>query len=392
MANSISGVNPEVLKWARNQSGYTLEEVAQAFNKEVEIIEGWESGTNLPTYNQLEKLAYQLYKRPLALFFFPEPPIESAPEQSFRTLPDFEIQNLIPDTRHAIREAQAMQFALREINDGNNSSDQIIFRDIQINTGSSIPHSTLAIREYLGIPLDVQTDWKNPDEALKIWRDTVQDKGIFVFKRSFKQEGISGFCLLDAEFPIIYLNNSTAVTRQIFTLFHELAHILLNTNGITKQDDRYINFLSGHERDVEVFCNHFAGEFLVPSHNFEKWLKRSWSGGQIDELVADLANRYKVSREVILRKLLDRGIIDRNFYYAKAEQWVLEYKAKRSGRSGGNYYATQATYLGEKFLRVAFNKYYQRRCTIQQLADYLNVKVKNIPGLEQAMLRKVAVQ
>jgi len=41
------------------------------------VIEGWEAGASAPTYPQLEALAYKVYKHPLALFFFPEPPEDS---------------------------------------------------------------------------------------------------------------------------------------------------------------------------------------------------------------------------------------------------------------------------------------------------------------------------
>ncbi len=67
--------------------------------------------------------------------------------------------------------------------------------------------------------------------ALKQWRQAVEDCGVFVFKAAFKQKDISGFCLMDESLPVIYLNNSTTKTRQIFSLLHELAHLLLSING-----------------------------------------------------------------------------------------------------------------------------------------------------------------
>ena len=109
MATYASGVNFRVLRWARERAGYSREEVARHFKKDVAEIEGWETGTSVPTYSQLEILAYTLYKRPVAIFFFPEPPDEPEPSQSFRTLPESEIKKLQPDTRLAIRQAQAMQ-------------------------------------------------------------------------------------------------------------------------------------------------------------------------------------------------------------------------------------------------------------------------------------------
>ncbi|MCH7746138.1 MAG: ImmA/IrrE family metallo-endopeptidase, partial [Chloroflexi bacterium] len=263
-------------------------------------------------------------------------------------------------------------------------SENKVFLDIRAEL--SIAPATLAreVRSYLGIDLTQQAYWNDNNEALKTWRDVVQDKGVFIFKRSIKDRGISGFSLIHNDFPIIYLNNSTADTRQIFTVFHELAHILLHTSGVTKQDDSYIDVLNGESKDVELFCNQFAAEFLVPSRDFEQHLFPPYN----DEFVEVLANRYKVSREVILRRLLDQGLVQSNYYRAKANQWAKEYEGSRSGSGGGNYYYNQITYLGEKYLNLAFGRYYQGRCTLEQLSDYVNVKARNIPNLEQVLLRK----
>jgi transcriptional regulator with XRE-family HTH domain len=48
---------------------YSLEDGAKKLKKDISVIENWESGEDYPTYNQLEKLAYEVYQRPLALFF-----------------------------------------------------------------------------------------------------------------------------------------------------------------------------------------------------------------------------------------------------------------------------------------------------------------------------------
>lgn len=107
-----------------------------------------------------------------------------------------------------------------------------------------------------------------------------------------------------------------------------------------------------------------------------------------------LSNKYKVSREVILRKLLDMSLVSQEYYNKKTSEWNDEYhefvqKRKEKGAGGGDYYATQAVYLGDKYLSLAFNKYYQGYCNIDQLADYLNIKVRSISGLEKAILGRV---
>ena len=215
MAKTLEGINPDILKWARERAGYTIEDVAHALKREIKEITNWELGITAPTYSQLEKLSYQLYKRPIAVFFFPEPPPETDPVQSFRTLPKFEIDNLLPDSLYAIRLGEAMQFALKDMNDGVNPSNRKIFKEIRAHQRDNIYSLVELVRNYLGISLIEQKRWNNNEEALKKWRDIVQDVGIFIFKRSFKQRDISGYCLFDQEFPLIYLNNGPRLDKYL---------------------------------------------------------------------------------------------------------------------------------------------------------------------------------
>ena len=374
--------------WARERAAYSVPEVAKALHKDLHLVEEWESGVSVPSYVELEQLAYRLYKRPVAVFFFPSPPVEPDLKQSLRTLPESEIDNLTHDTRLALRQAKARQLALMELNDGSNPSKRKVFRDIIASFSADVVGTAKELRKYIGVDLGQQVKWRNNDIALKSWRALVEDVGVFVFKRSLEQEDVSGFCLHDAEFPIIYLNNGSSETRQIFTLFHELSHVLLGTNGITKRDDRYIESLGGDEKRIEVFCNSLTAEFLVPSGDFDErlaFMLRPWE----DEAVSELARRYKVSREVILRRLLDRGKITPSHYQTKAHEWTMDYRRKK-GSGGGDYYAKQAVYLGDKFLGLAFGRYYQGLYTREQLADYLDVKVNSVAGLEQYMLEKAS--
>jgi len=386
VANYATGVNSEILQWAREKAGYSLDQVARSLKKDTETIVSWESGDAFPTYHQLERLAYSLYKRPIALFFFPQPPKEPDPRESFRTLPDSEFELLLPDTLHTIREAQAMQLALHELTDGRNPSERLIFRDLALDPDWDAVKAAEIARDYLGVSLDAQSSWQSPEQALEKWRDAVQDSGIFVFKRAMKQKDVSGFCLLDQEFPLIYLNNSTAKTRQLFSLFHELAHILLGTAGVTKVDDRYVFRLGGQSKAVEVFCNRLSAELLVPSDDFDQ---RLVPGIPVENLVNALASEYGVSREVILRKLLDRGIVDQGYYEHMVQEWLDSYQEKEvKGAGGGNYYANQYVYLGQRYLTLAFGRYYDGTYSIQELADYLNIKAKNVAALEHYFLSR----
>ena len=381
MPKTVSGINEKILVWARQRSGMTVAQVAKATGRDVSVIDTWESGESAPTYPQLEELAYRVYKRPIALFFFPAPPTETDPEHSFRTLPDLEIKDLAADTRFKIRHARAMQLALYELHDGANPADRKIFRDIDAQAASPAKVAAI-VRDYLGIDADVQRRaWKTPDDAVKWWRTAIEDAGVYVFKNTFKQENVSGFCLYDAEFPLIYVNNSTAKTRQSFTILHELGHLLFGTGGVTKRDDHYIDSLKGEQKEIEVFCNRFAAESLLPTR-----LVKAEMRSVADDDIARLAATYKVSRQVVLTRLVALGAITQAHYEKKAAQWKADYEAQQSGKGGGQYYATQGAYLGDRFLRLAFSRYYDGRISVERLAEVLNANIASLPGLEQVAL------
>jgi Zn-dependent peptidase ImmA (M78 family)/transcriptional regulator with XRE-family HTH domain len=386
MGAPVTGVNPQMLVWARKRSGHSVDQVADALRKTVDVIKSWEAGSTAPTYPQLEDLAYRVYKRPIALFFFPEPPEEPDPEHAFRTLPDSELEHLASDTRYKVRQALALQESLRELNRGVNPVERKIFTDLQPGSALSAPAMAKQVRAYLGVDARTQTsEWTSADHALKSWRNAVEEAGgVYVFKNSFKQKDVSGFCLYDDEFPLIYLNNGTAKTRQIFTIFHELAHILTRTSGVTKRNDSYIAQLTGHPKRIEVFCNQFATEVLVPTEELRPLVLGPRPD---DEQIGDIATKFKVSREVVLRRFLDLGLVSKAYYESKVAQWKADYddrSAKEEG--GGNYYLTQASYLGVRYLRLAFRRYYEGAISLDQLADYLNIRVSSVPGLEQLAL------
>lgn len=369
-------INAVVLRWARESANLLVEDVAQKMNKSPDAVEAWEKGDDSPTYVQLETLAYTVFKRPVAVFFFPEPPEEVTPKKSFRTLPESEVEELAPTFLRVFRRAQAMQINLEELTDGQNPASKKMIQDLTFDIHGDIREMVESVRKYVGVSLDDQVAWTNDEEALDGWRRAVEDKGIFVFKEAFRDNEISGFCLYDDEFPVIYINNSMPKTRQIFTLFHELPHLLFKTGGVDKENDAFLRRIKGDNRRIEVLCNRFAGEFLVPKYDFDKVIV----GVQINEqAVEKLAKRYNVSREVILRKCLERRLVDHAYYEEQSQRWIKEARERAAERVGGNYYSNKAAYLGPNYLSLVFKNYYQKRFSVNQLAEYLGVKVTSIP-------------
>jgi Zn-dependent peptidase ImmA (M78 family)/transcriptional regulator with XRE-family HTH domain len=375
MANEGIPVNKDVVAWARKRAGLTIDDATQKFPH----IAAWEAGEALPTYPQLERLADEV-KLPIAAFFFPEPPTLPPIRESFRTLPDTEFDQIPRQVLFLLRKAKALQLNLAELTQGRNPSARLITRDLRFRDTRSIPRMAAEVREHLGVSLADQYQWVDDETALKTWRDTLQSVGIFVFKDAFRVDGYSGFSLYDAEFPVIYVNNSASKTRQIFTLFHELAHLLFHTSGIDTFEDRYIPRLPEQQRRIEILCNQFAAEFLVPDTVFRQAIANREHS---EQTAVQLAQRFHVSREVIYRKFLDRGWIDKAEYARAADVWV----AQKTGSGGGNWYYTQITYLGRHYIGLAFRQFHQNRIDDTQLAEYLDTKPRNVGTLEEYFLR-----
>ena len=198
-----------------------------------------------------------------------------------------------------------------ELTGGRPTSARLITRDLTFAANVNLRDMTEQVRAYLGVSVEDQQRWGDDDTALKHWRKALLDGGVYVFKDAFRVEEFSGFCLYDDIFPIIYVNNSSAKTRQMFTLFHELAHLLFHTSGIDTIHDEYIPHLADEAKRIEILCNRFAAEFLLPEQAFNAAIR----GLPATEVTAErVAASFHVSREVVFRRFLDRGLIDQHTY------------------------------------------------------------------------------
>lgn len=363
-------ITPTVIQWARTRAGYSMDDASRHFKK----IAAWEAGEALPTYVQVEQMADR-FKVPVAVFFFPTPPAVPTIEQSFRTLSAEDFAAIPRTVRLFLRRGQAMQINLAELNAGKNPAQQLITRDLAFSPNTSLDKIAREVRAYLGVGIDEQCGWKSVDDALEKWREIFAARaGVYVFKEAFHAPNYFGFCLYDDEFPVIYVNNTSSKTRQIFTLFHELGHLIFHTSGIDILDDPFLNHLGANEQKIEIICNGLAARVLVPDDVFDGLLDGLKIGREAAQRLAD---HFCVSREVIYRKFLDRGLIAIDEYGAAAKEWSAQMKPKKDG--AGNYYNSHRAYLGQRYIDLAFTKYHQRQIGRAQLAEYLNLKPKNLP-------------
>src|SRR4030042_4366060 len=107
MARSIEAlVEPRLLGWGRRSAGLDIESAARKVQVKRECLERWERGESRPTLTQLRKLG-RAYKRPIAVFYLPEPPEDFQALRDFRRLPGAVSAVESPELRFEIRRAQS---------------------------------------------------------------------------------------------------------------------------------------------------------------------------------------------------------------------------------------------------------------------------------------------
>ena len=107
-------MNPELLVWARNTAGLSLDSAAKKLGVKPSRLTEWEEGRLRPTVTQLRKAA-NVYKRPLAVFFLPRPPAQPQPLHDFRRFPDKEQAHLSPELLLEMRRARRRRAVALEL-------------------------------------------------------------------------------------------------------------------------------------------------------------------------------------------------------------------------------------------------------------------------------------
>lgn len=386
-------VNPQLLIWARETAGLSVDDAAKKMNiapAKLEGVEAGHEGQHL-TFSQL-KTAATAYKRPVAAFFLPEPPaVRHRPLHDFRLHQDAPL-GYSPRLNFEIRSAQAHRDDLIELAA---EMDEDVGRFGSSLQRDTAPNRAAAyVRELIGIDIDTQLRWRSPETALKCWKAALEHLGILIFEASnIPLSEMRGFSIPSDELPIIVLNGGDTHTGRVFTLFHEITHLLLNDGGVC---DLYVpNDDKSPDMALEMYCNAVAAEFLVP----EAVLRRIAPGNGIadwnEESLSTLARTFSVSREVILRRLLTLGRTTKAFYQEMREQYKIEFeRAKEAARNKPNKAGPSPSVmavrnLGKPFVRTVLEAYSQEKISLSKVSDYLGVKVRHLDRIGQLVGSKV---
>src|SRR5260370_3025122 len=99
----------------------------------------------------------------------------------------------------------------------------------RIRLTADVDEQAQAIRRLLGVTFDEQLSWRDEYEAWRRWRAAVEALGVLVLQQTMPVKEVRGFSLNGGSVPTIVVSSSDAVLARLFTLFHELVHLLLHS-------------------------------------------------------------------------------------------------------------------------------------------------------------------
>lgn len=379
-------VEPTILRYARYSSGYQVAEAA----RKAGVAEGklilLEKEGDVVSLTQLEKFA-NLYKRPLAYFLLEKIPKDVILPKGFRIIYASPGGEFSPAVVLAVRRGRYVQSIIQELNEEN-----VEYNLEQVSLSNNIEKIALSFRLKLGITVEDQSKWSNPSVALKNWKSTLERLGIFILQQSLPQEDVSAFCLVDQVPYIIVLNSSEHENRRVFSLFHEIGHILLHRSGICTPDDFSRN--SFEYIRIEKFCNQFAASLLVPYNEFiqdsivQKLKKVPFKNWHPDDIRA-ISARFGVSQEVIYRRLMTVGVLNESEYNLKRHDLIkgfLEYKKKgRSKEVKIPQYRKIISRNGQAYVSFVLGSLHSNRITLVEAASFLDTNSRHVFSVEAHM-------
>jgi len=376
-------VEPSLLSWARKTANLEPLAAARKIGVPEGRVEEWEDGNSKPTIAQLREAA-RVYRRPLGVFFLPEPP------QGFETMRDFrrvfgsgeaEWSAALHDE---YRRAHAQRDALLEIAelDGIESPSSWRLSNLP-DADASIAVSARRALESAA-PLDYPTQGADEYRHLAYWIAALEQLGVLVMQTRGGQvetEEMRAFSLYFDEVPVIALNGADWPRGRLFSAIHEYAHLLLHTSGLcdTTTDTR----ATTEDRRLEARCNAIAAEILMPAADVldnemvqERALDHEWT---MAELI-DAAKPFGVSVESFLRRLVTLGRVPIESYLAFREgRSERDLRGNRSG--GGSFYLTKARDLGRGYVRTVVDAHSRSVIDSSTAAAFLDVKVNQIGKL-----------
>lgn len=302
-------VNPDILRWAREQAGFDLESAARELGlsgkNAVSHLEEIEAGEREPSRTQLANIAKK-YRRPLLTFFLEAPPRLAERTHDYRLVTE-PVRGQESILEALVRENLTRQALVRTaLEDADEAGKREFVGSLSMTQGPIAGAN--ALEKLLGISREDYRRAKSTDEGFGVLRDAAERVGVFVVLQGnlgnyFSDIGpdvFRGLSLVDDVAPFIVINEKDARAAWSFTLLHELVHILLGEGGI-----------SGYasEAAIERFCDAAASRFLLDPDELDAIEIHDWRADDVLRAIGEFSTPRNLSRKMVAYNLYRVGRI-----------------------------------------------------------------------------------
>lgn len=392
MAASIPAlVNPLLLAWARQESGYAAEPAAKRLHVRSDRLLSWERGEAKPTVRQALALA-KLYQRPLGVLFLPQPPTLPPLAAEYRRLPGVQPGVESPELRLAIRGLSTRRELTIQLS-GELGVPVVEFAT-EVHLSESPAQAGWRLREALGVTVEEQLDWREEWQAWRRWRQAVENAGVLVCQ--FPKVPLAqarGVSLLHWPLPAVGINSKeTSPGARSFTLIHELVHIALargNEEEVALREAR--DETAWHQ--VERFSEEVASAVLVPEEALSGFLDRMavpHDGWDIP-LVRRLASTFRVTPLAMATRLRAAGALSWEGYRQWKGDWD-RHVASIKPRTGG--FASPVDKAlsrgGRPFAQLVVQALDANRITSVEASHYLDLRFDHVDKLRRELEREAS--
>ncbi|MDP3043501.1 MAG: ImmA/IrrE family metallo-endopeptidase [bacterium] len=372
----IKFVNKNNLRIARENNGLNDLIVSKKItSSNRNLVYEWENGISLPTWSQVSKLS-KLYDISELLFFSKETIKKN------KQIPDYRVgQSIVNDDKiykliNLVVKRQ--KWLERELKKEGVPKNSLQGKGSHIKLPKEL---AVFIKEKLNINLDEIKKFSGANsrkEVLNYLIKKAENFGIFVGKtisyHRIDVQDMRGLFISNDYCPYIVLNRRDALSAQIFSFIHELAHLFRKTDAISNSSDfRKVNNNINNE---EIFCDKVAAELLLPENEFSKIF---YDKSDID----NLSEIYKVSKLFIFYRLKDLDKIRKEDINKLEDEIRKEteknIKSKNSKKSqGGNYTNNMKDSNGHLFNNFVSNFYAKNKIGYVEASNLLNCSVEKV--------------
>ena len=300
---------------------------------------------------------------------------------SFRNAPGLSDHRLGPDEIRWIRRSRRLQDLLSWVQQDSGAEPVALPTAAPGRAPETIVQE---FRKLLAVPVETQLDWDSAGDAFRGWRSALESVGVVVLQLSLGRRGIRGFSAWDDFAPLVAVNTAYHPTARVFTLFHEVGHLL------RRDDAACLRFMrpGDAEAGIERWCERFSANLLMPGEALAEVAGRygvTPAAPVPDVRTARLiSQRFNVSTRAGSLRLQELGLAPQGFY-GRVESDLAALDWNKGGGSGGGSPAAPERRLREMGTRTAsilVEASERRRLSRLDLADYLRLNTSQLDDLQ----------